>query len=147
MNDFIDTRSWPLVYLHMPAQVPDTEADARLAQFKALYTRAEPFVLLMDGEELPRHSPRFVSAYVQWSRDNVAQQRLCAGAIRIEADLARRCVYEEKARAWDRAEHAPYPFRIAATHIEAHAQARAWLEQRNGRARMSSAPRDARRSP
>lgn len=147
MNDFIDTRSWPLVYLHMPAQVPDTEADARLAQFKALYARAEPFVLVMDGEELPRHSPRFVSAYVQWSRDNAEQQRLCAGAIRIEADGARRRVYEDKARAWDRAGHAPYPFRIAATHVEARAQAQAWLEQGGGRARTPAAPRATRRSP
>ena len=119
MNDFIDTRSWPLVYLHMPAQVSDADANDRLAEIKALYARGERFALLLDGENIPRHSPRFVSAYMQWSRDNLTLMRQCVGAIRIEADATRRQSHEKQARAWNASGQAPYPFLVAATRIEA----------------------------
>ncbi|MBT1539892.1 hypothetical protein B7R78_0023380 [Ralstonia solanacearum] len=147
MHDFIDTRSWPIVYLHMPTQVADTDADARLAEIRALYARAEPFVLLMDGEELPRHSPRFVSTYVQWSRENTAQLHHCVGAIRIEADTALRQAHEAKARAWNGSGHAPYPFLVAAARDDAQTRARALLAAPNPCAPAVDASRDARRSP
>lgn len=124
MNDFVDTRHWPLVGLHMPEHVPDERSDGLMAQLKALYARAEPFVLLMDGAELPRHSARFMAAYAQWSRDNLAlQRRYCLGAVRIEADEAQRREYARKADAWNASGHAPYPYRIVATSEEARAQA------------------------
>ncbi|KFX28854.1 hypothetical protein [Ralstonia solanacearum] len=147
MHDFIDTRSWPIVYLHMPTQVADTDADDRLAEIRALYARAEPFVLLMDGEELPRHSPRFVSTYVQWSRENAAQLHHCVGAIRIEADTALRQAHEAKARAWNGSGHAPYPFLVAAALDDAQTRARALLAAPDPCAPTVAASRDARRSP
>jgi len=129
MNDFIDTRHWPVVYLHMPEQVDDADAEDRLAQIKALYARGEPFALVLDGEEIPRHSPRFMSAYAQWSRDNATQMRHCVGAIRVEADASRLLAHEEKARAWNASAHAPYPFRVVAARADADAQAAELLEQ------------------
>src|SRR5450830_1477176 len=85
MHQFIDIQSWPLVYLHMPAQVADQDADAALAQITALYARAERFVLVLDGAQLPRHSVRFMRAYTQWSRKNLALQKcFCAGAVRMK---------------------------------------------------------------
>ncbi|MCL9843556.1 hypothetical protein [Ralstonia solanacearum] len=147
MHDFIDTRSWPIVYLHMPKQVADTDADDRLAEIRALYARAEPFVLLMDGEELPRHSPRFVSTYVQWSRENTAQLHHCVGAIRIEADTALRQAHEAKARAWNGSGHAPYPFLVAAALDDAQTRAQALLAAPDPCPPTAAASRDARRSP
>ncbi|MEZ0188825.1 hypothetical protein RSP795_19620 [Ralstonia solanacearum] len=147
MHDFIDTRSWPIVYLHMPTQVADTDADDRLAEIRALYARAERFVLLMDGEELPRHSPRFVSTYVQWSRENAAQLHHCVGAIRIEADTTLRQAHEAKARAWNGSGHAPYPFLVAAALDDAQTRARALLATSVPRASTVAASRNARRSP
>lgn len=147
MHDFIDTRSWPLVYLHMPTQVADTDADDRLAEIRALYARAERFVLLMDGEELPRHSPRFVSTYVQWNRENAAQLHHCVGAIRIEADTTLRQAHEAKARAWNGSGHAPYPFLVAAALDDAQTRARALLATPAPHAPTVAASRNARRSP
>ena len=108
MKDFIDTRHWPLVALHMPEQIPDERSGALMAQLEALYARAECFVLLMDGAELPRRSPCFMAAYAQWSRDHLAlQQRYCLGAVRIEADARLRDEYVRKAAAWNASGHAP----------------------------------------
>ncbi|WP_226993657.1 hypothetical protein [Burkholderia plantarii] len=127
MTDFIDTRLWPIVQLHMPAQVDDASADERLAQFQAVHTRGERFVFLLDGEELPRHSPRFMSAYTQWTHEHVELLRNCAGAIRIEPDPRQRGVHEEKARIWNASDQAPYPFLVAASREDALARARALL--------------------
>lgn len=128
MNDFVDTRSWPLAHLHMPLQVSDNQAAELLAQIESLHARAEPFALLMDGAELPRHSPRFMQAYTQWSRDNFAlQQRYCVGAVRIEADETLRREYAEKAQAWEKSGPTPYPYHIVATNAEAEALAHVWL--------------------
>lgn len=133
MDDFIDARHWPLVVLHMPEQVPDERSDALIAQLEALYARALPFVLLMDGAELPRHSARFMAAYAHWSRENHAlQRRFCLGAVRIEADAARRSEYTRKAGAWNASGHAPYPYEVAATHEEACARAHVWLTAHEG---------------
>ncbi len=127
MKGFIDARHWPLVSLHMPEQVVEEQTSGLIAQLESLYARAEPFVLLMDGVELPQHSGHFMAAYAQWSRDSFAkQQRYCLGAVRIEADEALRREYVRKAEAWNASGRAPYPYRIVATREEAEAQARAW---------------------
>ena len=128
MHQFIDIQSWPLVYLHMPAQVADQDADAALAQITALYARAESFVLVLDGAQLPRHSVRFMRAYTQWSRKNLALQKcFCAGAVRIEAEPKRRHD-AQRLQARNRATRSPYPSRIVASAAEAALQAQAWLD-------------------
>lgn len=128
MSDFIDTRRWPLAHLHMPAHVPDADADRRLGEIAALYARAEPFVLIMDGVDLPRHSARFVTTYAAWSRDNAElQRRYCLGAVRVAADPAQRRASEQKAQAWRASDQSPYPYVVVATPIEADIQAEIWI--------------------
>jgi len=129
MDQFIDIQSWPLVYLHMPVQVDDQDADAALAQIVALYRRSERFVLVLDGVELPRHSKRFMHAYTQWSKQNLALQRnFCAGAVRIEAEPRRRRAYVQRLQAQHRASRSPYPSRVVASAAEARLQAQIWLD-------------------
>ncbi|CAM3686455.1 hypothetical protein [Paracidovorax anthurii] len=141
MNDFVDTRDWPLVGLHMPQRVPDERADALMAQLEALYARAEPHVLLMDGAEQPRQSAGFMAAYTRWSRQSFAlQQRYCLGAVRIVEDEAQRREYVRKADAWNASGQAPYPYRIVATHSEARAQAHAWLARSRAAGTESAGP-------
>lgn len=131
MNGFVDTRSWPLVYLHMPVRVHDNQATELLAEIQALYARAEPFALVMTGAELPRHSARFMSAYAQWSCDNFAlQQRYCVGSVRVEADEVLRKEYMGKAQVRETSGQAIYPYCIVATNAEAEVQARTWLTER-----------------
>lgn len=129
-NGSIDAACWPLVVLRMPNHVPDEDADELLVRIQALYGRNEPFALLLEGAELPRHSPRLMNAYAKWSRDNHAlQQRYCVGAVRIEADETRRREYLAKMDG-GAAARMPYPYRVVATRAQAEAQARAWLESR-----------------
>eukprot|EP01037_Dinobryon_pediforme_P028644 gene28644-32004_t len=112
----------------MPAQVADQDADAALAQITALYARAERFVLVLDGAQVPRHSVRFMRAYTQWSRKNLApQKRFCAGAVRIEVEPKRRHD-AQRLQARNRATRSPYPSRIVASAAEATLQAQAWLD-------------------
>ncbi|MBB5736251.1 hypothetical protein FHT09_001991 [Xanthomonas arboricola] len=128
MTQFVDTRDWPLVALHMPEHVPDAQADALLAQLQAVYARAEPYVLLMQGAQLPRQSAQFMAAYTRWSRDSFAlQQRYCLGAVRVVEDPAMRDEYSRQADGWNASGQAAYPYRIVATHTEALAQAGVWL--------------------
>lgn len=128
MDDFVDTRNWPLVGLHMPARVADDQITGMIAQLEALYARAEPFVLVMEGVEFPSQSGRFMATYTQWSRDNfTAQQRYCLGAVRIEADEMCRREFTRKAEAWNASGRAPYPYQVVATRLEAEVSAHAWL--------------------
>ncbi|WP_342310529.1 hypothetical protein [Burkholderia pyrrocinia] len=122
----------------MPEQVDDADAENRLAQIKALYARREPFALVLDGEEIPRQSPRLMFAYAQWSRDNVVQMRHCVGTIRVEADASRRLAHEEKARAWNASAHTPYPFHVVTARTDAEARATALLEQADCAARAAA---------
>ncbi|MCW5263156.1 hypothetical protein D5045_24385 [Verminephrobacter eiseniae] len=144
MNDFINVRDWPLVGLHMPERVPDEQADTLMAQLEALYARAEPHVLLMDGAQQPRQSARFMAAYIRWSRENFdLQQRYCLGAVRIVEDEALRRETARKANAWNASGQAPYPYRIVATRDEARAQAHAWIAEPPART-VPTAPAQAR---
>lgn len=128
MKEFTDMRHWPLVGLHMPAQVADGRVGDMIEQLESLYARAEPFVLLLEGVELPRQSARFMTTYAQWSRERFGeQQRYCLGALRVETDETLRREYLRKAEAWNASGRAPYPYRVVATRAEAEAQARAWL--------------------
>lgn len=121
MENVIDTRDWPLVYFTMPLQVADEQAAAVLAQITAIYDRAAPFVLCMDGPALPQHSPQFLSAYLQWSKANHAlQQRYCRGAIRIEADDDARQRFEQHAAQYAASGQAAYPYHVVATQEEAN---------------------------
>lgn len=128
MENVIDARDWPLVYFTMPAQVADEQADAVLAQITAIYDRAAPFVLCMDGPALPQHSPQFLTAYLQWSKAHHAlQQRYCRGAIRIEADSEARQRYQLHAVQYAASGQAAYPYHVVATEQEAHALAASLL--------------------
>ena len=128
MIDFVDTRPWPLVELHMPAVIPDDRAADYLAAYAALFARDERFVLLMGGVEAPQHSPAFMAAYLAWGEANRAlQRRWCAGAIRIERDPIVRQRIEARARAWHAAGKAPYPIATAPDRAAARVQGRAWL--------------------
>ena len=130
MKEFIDTGRWPLVGLHMPEEVPDERTQELIGQLESLYAQAKPFVLLMQGAELPKRSKRFMAAYSQWSRESFSkQQRYCLGAVRVEQNKALRRDYTQKAESWNASGHAPYPYRIVATHAAAEAQAHAWLDE------------------
>ncbi|WP_029554471.1 hypothetical protein [Verminephrobacter aporrectodeae] len=132
MKEFIDTRHWPLVSLHMPHRVADEQANGMIEQFESLYARAQPFVLLMDGVEFPRQSGRFMATCAQWSRDRFTeQQRYCLGAIRIEADETLRRAFTRRAQGWNASGRAPYPYRVVATRWETETQARDWLAGRS----------------
>ncbi|PWC09769.1 hypothetical protein B4923_18820 [Brenneria roseae subsp. americana] len=129
-NEFIDTQYWPLVFLHMPEQVPDEQAGDYLAQIEVLYARHQPFVLCMTGADLPHHSSVFMAAYLQWTTDNVSlQQQYCAGAIRIESDDAKREKYRQWARNWAKSGNAPYLYAVVATLPEARALAPTLLDR------------------
>ncbi|MDG0796774.1 hypothetical protein [Pectobacterium punjabense] len=127
---FLDTHAWPIVFLHMPEQVPDDKSAAYMAQITQLYAAQERFVLCMTGADLPYHSPVFMKAYLQWTRDNVSlQQQYCAGAIRIESDEAKRQKYVEWADNWAQSEQAPYTYFVVATLPEAQALAITLLDR------------------
>ncbi|MGQ5247299.1 hypothetical protein [Xanthomonas arboricola] len=112
----------------MPEHVPDAQTDALMAQLQAVYARAEPYVLLLQGAQLPRQSAHFMAAYTRWSRDSFAlQQRDCLGAVRVVEDPVARGEYARQADGWNASGQAAYPYRIVATHAEALAQAQAWL--------------------
>lgn len=129
-HEFIDTQHWPLVFLHMPEQVPDEQADDYLTQIEALYARHQPFVLCMTGADLPHHSPVFMADYLQWTAGNVSQQQqYCAAAIRIESDDAKREQYRQWARNWAKTGNAPYLYLVVATLSEARALAPALLDR------------------
>ena len=128
MTRFIDTTDWPIVRLTMPDQIPDTEAASYLAQLEAVYDRCEPFVLIMGGTELPRHSPGFMKAFAEWSMTNLEQQRLyCRGAVRVEPAADLRQAYKARAEQALKAGVQPYPYEIVDTEAAAQAQAAAWL--------------------
>ncbi|MFT4252987.1 MAG: hypothetical protein QM608_10920 [Caulobacter sp.] len=128
MPGFIETQDWPVARLVMPEQVADADAQDRLAQLKALYDRAEPFVLIMEGVELPRHSPGFMKAYAEWSMATLdLQRRWCLGAVRIEPDALLRQAYGERAAQAAKAGIQPYPYEIVDSESAARAQAARWL--------------------
>ncbi|PNU02271.1 hypothetical protein [Novosphingobium guangzhouense] len=128
MTLFVDTRSWPIVRLTMPEQVPDAEAQAHVEQLQAVYALDEPFVLFMAGAELPRHSPAFMQAYGAWAMASMdVQRRLCRGAVRIEPDAGLRAAYRERAAAAARANPQPYAYAIVADEVEAAELAGRWL--------------------
>lgn len=56
-HPFLDTHAWPIVFLHMPEQVPDEESANYMAQINQLYARKERFVLCMTGADLPIAHP------------------------------------------------------------------------------------------
>ncbi|MDY4317347.1 hypothetical protein ACIPUP_18605 [Pectobacterium actinidiae] len=127
---FLDTQAWPVVFLHMPEQVSDTESAAYMAQIHQLYARQERFVLCMTGADLPHRSPVFMNAYLQWTRDNIGlQQQYCAGAIRIENDEATREKYIQWADNWAQSGQAPYAYYVVATPLEAQALAITLLDR------------------
>lgn len=117
---FIDTQSWPEVWLSMPEQIPDSLAESYMAQIHQLYAKQQRFVLYMTGTDLPHHSPVFMNHYLQWTRDNVSlQQRYCAGAIRIETDEVRREKYQQWAQNLAQSGQSPYGYFVVATEAEA----------------------------
>ncbi|MDC9818886.1 hypothetical protein ABRQ07_08340 [Pectobacterium polonicum] len=129
-HPFLDTHAWPIVFLHMPEQVPDNESAAYMAQITQLYAAQERVVLCMTGADLPHHSPVFMNAYLQWTRDNVNLQRqYCAGAIRIESDEAKRQKYVEWADNWAQSGQAPYAYFVVATLLEAQVLAITLLDR------------------
>ncbi|WP_225181203.1 hypothetical protein [Pectobacterium aroidearum] len=129
-HTFLDTHAWPIVFLHMPEQVPDEESANYMAQINQLYARKERFVLCMTGANLPHRSPVFMNAYLQWTRDNVSQQQqYCAGAIRIESDDVQRQKYVEWAENWAQSGQAPYAYYVVATSLEAQALALTLLDR------------------
>ncbi|MEI7411678.1 hypothetical protein [Pectobacterium aroidearum] len=129
-HPFLDTHTWPIVFLHMPEQVPDEESANYMAQINQLYARKERFVLCMTGADLPHRSPVFMNAYLQWTRDNVSQQQqYCAGAIRIESDDVQRQKYVEWAENWAQSGQAPYAYYVVATSLEAQALALTLLDR------------------
>lgn len=136
MIEFVDARCWPLVDLHMPEVVPNDQAAAYLAAYAALFTRGERFALLMDGAELPHHSPTFMTGYMDWVTANHAlQQRWCAGAVRLQPDPVARRQVEERMQAWRATGKAPYPTATVADRAAGIAQGLAWLadhQERNG---------------
>jgi hypothetical protein len=112
----------------MPSEVADADAHDHLDQLKALYAREEAFVLVMEGVELPRHSPGFMKAYAEWSMTTLDQQaRYCLGAVRIEPDASLRQAYGERAAQAMKAGVQPYPYVIVDSESAAQAQALAWL--------------------
>lgn len=128
MTLFVDTRTWPIVRLTMPDHVPDAEAEAHVEQLQAVYALEEPFVLIMAGAELPRHSPAFMQAYGAWAMTSMeVQRRLCRGAVRIEPDEQLRAAYRERAAAAARAHPQPYAYAIVADETEASELAGRWL--------------------
>lgn len=134
MFDFVETRGWPLVDLHMPEIVPDDQATDYVAAYAALFAHGEPFVLLMDGNEVPNHSPTFMTTYLEWVEANRAlQQQWCAGAVRIEPDPAVRQRIDDKTRAWRAAGKALYPTATAPDRAAAVAQGLAWLREHRAR--------------
>ncbi|ACT12484.1 MULTISPECIES: hypothetical protein [Pectobacterium] len=129
-HPFLDTHAWPIVFLHMPEQVPDEKSANYMAQINQLYARKERFVLCMTGADLPHRSPVFMNAYLQWTRDNVIQQQqYCAGAIRIESDDVQRQKYVEWAENWAQSGQAPYAYYVVATSLEAQALALTLLDR------------------
>ncbi|UUE34960.1 hypothetical protein [Pectobacterium aroidearum] len=129
-HPFLDTHAWPIVFLHMPEQVPDEESANYMAQINQLYARKERFVLCMTGADLPHRSPVFMNAYLQWTRDNLSQQQqYCAGAIRIESDDVQRQKYVEWAENWAQSGQAPYAYYVVATSLEAQALALTLLDR------------------
>ncbi|WKA63918.1 hypothetical protein [Pectobacterium aroidearum] len=129
-HPFLDTHAWPIVFLHMPEQVPDEESANYMAQINQLYARKERFVLCMTGADLPHRSPVFMNAYLQWTRDNLSQQQqYCAGAIRIESDDVQRQKYVEWAENWAQSGQAPYAYYVVATSLEAQALAITLLDR------------------
>ncbi|MBA5600005.1 MULTISPECIES: hypothetical protein [Pectobacterium] len=129
-HPFLDTHAWPIVFLHMPEQVPDEESANYMAQINQLYARKERFVLCMTGADLPHRSPVFMNAYLQWTRDNQSQQQqYCAGAIRIESDDVQRQKYVEWAENWAQSGQAPYAYYVVATSLEAQALALTLLDR------------------
>ncbi|WP_395396594.1 hypothetical protein WBP07_28370 [Novosphingobium sp. BL-8A] len=128
MNSFINTREWPIARLVMPDEVADHEAQGHIACLAALYEPREPFVLLMAGAELPRHSPAFMKAYVEWSMGTLDLAReYCLGAIRVEPDSHLRQGYQERAAKALEAGTQPYPYEIVADEDAASELARHWL--------------------
>jgi len=126
---FIDTQFWPEVWLSMPEQIPDSQAESYMAQIEMLYARQRRFVLYMTGTDLPHHSPVFMGRYLQWTRDNVTlQQRYCAGAIRIETDDLRREKYQQWAQNLAQSGQSPYGYFVVATEAEAQALAATLLD-------------------
>ncbi|WP_018262961.1 hypothetical protein [Methylobacterium sp. WSM2598] len=126
-GDF-DLSRWPVARYRMPDRVPDAEAEARVAEFDALLARDERFVLDFHGPEMPKDSSRFMKAYRAWFKARKdAQKRLCAGAVRVEPDAARRGSFAVKAMSLMNKAFLPYPYRVVASDAEADAQARAWL--------------------
>lgn len=121
---FIDAQAWPKVLLSMPEQVPDAQSESYMAQIHQLYARQQRFVLYMTGADLPHHSPLFMNSYLQWTRDNVdLQKQYCAGAIRIEADEAKREKYQQWAQSFAQSGQSPYGYFVVATESEADALA------------------------
>ena len=128
MTLFVDTRTWPIVRLTMPEQVPDAEAEAHVEQLQTVYALEEPFVLFMAGAELPRHSPVFMQAYGSWAMASMeVQRRLCRGAVRIEPDAGLRKAYRDRAAAAAKANPQPYPYAIVAAEADAAELAGRWL--------------------
>lgn len=126
-GDF-DFSNWPIARYRMPDHVPDAEAEARVAEFDALIARGERFVVIFHGPEMPKDSSRFLKAYKAWFNANKASQKhLCAGAVRVEPDAARRRSFMVKALAMMNKVFLPYPYKVAASEAEAQAQAKAWL--------------------
>lgn len=128
MQDFIDTSAWPLVRLTMPEKVEDESANIYMRQMEALYDRASPFVLIMAGAEIPRHSPRFMNAYGAWSRENSELQRLyCIGAVRVEPDPVLRNAYQARATQAAKAGVQPYAYVVVETECAAQRLAHEWF--------------------
>jgi hypothetical protein len=128
---FIDTEAWPEVWLSMPEQVPDSQAESYMAQIQQLYARQQRFVLYMTGADLPHHSSAFMNSYLQWTRDNISQQqRYCAGAIRIEPNNLLREKYLQWAQHWVQSGQAPYGYFVVATESEAQALAITLLDSK-----------------
>lgn len=126
-GDF-DLSRWPVARYRMPAHVPDSEAESRIAEFEALLARNERFVLVFHGPEMPKGSSRFMKAYRAWFNANKeAQKRLCAGAVRVEPDPGRRQSLTVKALSMINKLFLPYPYTIVGSEAEAQAQAMTWL--------------------
>lgn len=129
-SDDFDLSRWPVARYRMPARVPDSEVEARIAEFEALLARNERFVLVFHGPEMPKDSSRFMKAYRAWFNANKeAQKRLCAGAVRVEPDPGRRKSFTVKALSMMNKLFLPYPYTVVGSDAEAQAQAMTWLAE------------------
>ncbi|MBT3069784.1 hypothetical protein KKP04_02740 [Rhodomicrobium sp. Az07] len=125
-----DHSSWPIARYRMPDRVPDDLAQESIAEFDALLARNERFVLIMHGPDMPQNSKLFLRLYREWfKRNRAAQQRLCAGAVRVEPDDRRRASLTVKAISLLNKAFLPYPYRVVANNSAAVTQAQAWLTE------------------